>query len=162
MVIVVATFALCWLPYHVYFILGSFNIDIYKQPYIQQVSSYLCVIHWSLTYLPWLSLFFVLTGVSGHFLAGHEFDHVQPHHLLLSKPKVTGRVTPRNHPSPSNSALKTNFSLISTGFVLVSVMHSRGVPSSRCQRRTRWNCSTHTPSESPWHAATAETAHPPK
>lgn len=107
MVIVVATFALCWLPYHIYFILGSFNIDIYKQPYIQQVSSCLCVIHWSLTYLPWISHFFVLTGVSGHFLAGHEFDHVQPHHLLLSKPKVTGRVTPRNHPSPSNSALKT-------------------------------------------------------
>lgn len=39
MVIVVVTFALCWLPYHIYFILGSFNRDIYKQNYIQQVSS---------------------------------------------------------------------------------------------------------------------------
>uniref|UniRef100_A0A7N9AX71 Substance-K receptor n=1 Tax=Mastacembelus armatus TaxID=205130 RepID=A0A7N9AX71_9TELE len=37
MVIVVVTFTLCWLPYHIYFILGSFNIDIYKQHYIQQV-----------------------------------------------------------------------------------------------------------------------------
>lgn len=39
MVVVVVTFALCWLPYHIYFILGSFNRDIYKQHYIQQVSS---------------------------------------------------------------------------------------------------------------------------
>lgn len=39
MVVVVLTFALCWLPYHIYFILGSFNRDIYKQHYIQQVSS---------------------------------------------------------------------------------------------------------------------------
>uniref|UniRef100_A0A672YFT1 Substance-K receptor n=1 Tax=Sphaeramia orbicularis TaxID=375764 RepID=A0A672YFT1_9TELE len=37
MVVVVATFALCWLPYHIYFILGTFNTDIYKQQYIQQV-----------------------------------------------------------------------------------------------------------------------------
>ncbi|CAL8363439.1 unnamed protein product [Gadus morhua 'NCC'] len=37
MVVVVTTFALCWLPYHIYFILGSFNKDIYKQHYIQQV-----------------------------------------------------------------------------------------------------------------------------
>lgn len=48
MVVVVVTFALCWLPYHVYFILGSFNIDIYKQHYIQQVSSCLGVAHASL------------------------------------------------------------------------------------------------------------------
>lgn len=39
MVMVVVTFALCWMPYHIYFILGSFNRDIYKQNYIQQVSS---------------------------------------------------------------------------------------------------------------------------
>ncbi|XP_074523315.1 substance-K receptor [Halichoeres trimaculatus] len=37
MVVVVVTFALCWLPYHIYFILGSFNLDIYKKHYIQQV-----------------------------------------------------------------------------------------------------------------------------
>ncbi|MBN3295898.1 substance-K receptor [Amia ocellicauda] len=37
MIVVVLTFALCWLPYHLYFILGSFNNDIYKQKYIQQV-----------------------------------------------------------------------------------------------------------------------------
>ncbi|XP_071401227.1 substance-K receptor isoform X1 [Centroberyx affinis] len=43
MVVVVMTFALCWLPYHVYFILGSFNRDIYKQHYIQQVGLFLCL-----------------------------------------------------------------------------------------------------------------------
>ncbi|MGH0136373.1 UNVERIFIED_CONTAM: hypothetical protein FKN15_060972 [Acipenser sinensis] len=37
MIVVVVTFALCWLPFHAYFILGSFNKDIYKQKYIQQV-----------------------------------------------------------------------------------------------------------------------------
>lgn len=51
MVVVVVTFALCWLPYHIYFILGSFNRDIYKQHYIQQVRSCLPVILFSLIYL---------------------------------------------------------------------------------------------------------------
>lgn len=37
MIVVVMTFALCWLPYHIYFILGSFNKEIYMQTYIQQV-----------------------------------------------------------------------------------------------------------------------------
>ena len=37
MMVVVVTFALCWLPYHLYFILAIFNKDIYKQQYIQQV-----------------------------------------------------------------------------------------------------------------------------
>ncbi|MBN3278787.1 NK3R protein, partial [Polyodon spathula] len=37
MIVVVVTFALCWLPFHLYFMLGSFNRDIYKQKYIQQV-----------------------------------------------------------------------------------------------------------------------------
>ncbi|CDQ75558.1 unnamed protein product [Oncorhynchus mykiss] len=37
MIVVVTTFALCWLPYHIYFILGSFNIEIYMQTYIQQI-----------------------------------------------------------------------------------------------------------------------------
>ncbi len=37
------------------------------------------------------------TGLFVHLLAGHEFHYVQPHHLLLSKPKVnahyiTGRI----------------------------------------------------------------------
>uniref|UniRef100_A0A8C3EZ97 Substance-K receptor n=1 Tax=Chrysemys picta bellii TaxID=8478 RepID=A0A8C3EZ97_CHRPI len=36
-VIVVITFAVCWLPYHLYFILGSFREEIYQQKYIQQV-----------------------------------------------------------------------------------------------------------------------------
>ncbi|XP_059804012.1 substance-K receptor isoform X1 [Hypanus sabinus] len=37
MIVVVLTFAVCWLPYHLYFILGSFNKDIYFTTYIQQV-----------------------------------------------------------------------------------------------------------------------------
>lgn len=45
MVVVVVTFALCWLPYHVYFILGSFNKEIYKEHYIQQVSIFLWTRH---------------------------------------------------------------------------------------------------------------------
>ncbi|XP_067858878.1 substance-K receptor [Heptranchias perlo] len=37
MIVVVLTFAVCWLPYHLYFILGSFITDIYYETYIQQV-----------------------------------------------------------------------------------------------------------------------------
>lgn len=37
MVLVVLTFAICWLPYHLYFILGSFQRDIYYHKFIQQV-----------------------------------------------------------------------------------------------------------------------------
>ncbi|XP_029465523.1 substance-K receptor [Rhinatrema bivittatum] len=37
MIMVVITFAISWLPFHLYFILGHFQEDIYKQKYIQQV-----------------------------------------------------------------------------------------------------------------------------
>ncbi|XP_006837524.1 PREDICTED: substance-K receptor [Chrysochloris asiatica] len=37
MVLVVVTFAVCWLPYHLYFILGNFREDIYCHKFIQQV-----------------------------------------------------------------------------------------------------------------------------
>ncbi|XP_043836200.1 substance-K receptor [Dromiciops gliroides] len=37
MVVVVVTFAICWLPYHLYFILGTFRQDIYCHKFIQQV-----------------------------------------------------------------------------------------------------------------------------
>ncbi|XP_019480072.1 PREDICTED: substance-K receptor [Hipposideros armiger] len=37
MVLVVVIFAICWLPYHLYFILGSFQEDIYCHKFIQQV-----------------------------------------------------------------------------------------------------------------------------
>ncbi|KAL4640872.1 substance-K receptor [Arapaima gigas] len=37
MIVVVLTFAFCWLPFHIYFLLGSFNKDIYRRKYIQQV-----------------------------------------------------------------------------------------------------------------------------
>ncbi|XP_004681129.1 PREDICTED: substance-K receptor [Condylura cristata] len=37
MVLVVVTFAICWLPYHFYFILDKFWKDIYHQKFIQQV-----------------------------------------------------------------------------------------------------------------------------
>lgn len=90
MVVVVMTFALCWLPYHIYFILGTFNRDIYKQHYIQQVSSCLSVcISWhSDLYIDWGLFLLFLSGVSGHILVGYEFNNVQSYHLLLSKPKV--------------------------------------------------------------------------
>ncbi|KAG8507388.1 Substance-K receptor [Galemys pyrenaicus] len=37
MVLVVVTFAICWLPYHLYFILGNIQKDIYCHKFIQQV-----------------------------------------------------------------------------------------------------------------------------
>ncbi|KAM6395670.1 substance-P receptor [Rhynochetos jubatus] len=37
MIIVVCTFALCWLPYHIYFTLQYFNHEWYLQKFIQQV-----------------------------------------------------------------------------------------------------------------------------
>ncbi|XP_042329996.1 substance-P receptor isoform X1 [Sceloporus undulatus] len=37
MIVVVCTFAICWLPFNVYFLLQYFNIDWYQQKYIQQV-----------------------------------------------------------------------------------------------------------------------------
>ncbi|KAM9700182.1 LOW QUALITY PROTEIN: substance-P receptor-like [Menidia menidia] len=37
MVVVVVTFALCWLPYHVYFLLHQFVPEVLEQRYIQQV-----------------------------------------------------------------------------------------------------------------------------
>ncbi|XP_071392020.1 substance-P receptor-like [Centroberyx affinis] len=37
MIVVVCTFAVCWLPYHVYFLLHQFFPDSFEQRYIQQV-----------------------------------------------------------------------------------------------------------------------------
>ncbi|TKS85059.1 Substance-P receptor [Collichthys lucidus] len=37
MIVVVCTFAVCWLPYHVYFLLHQFFPDLFEQRYIQQV-----------------------------------------------------------------------------------------------------------------------------
>ncbi|KFV86558.1 Substance-P receptor, partial [Struthio camelus australis] len=37
MIIVVCTFALCWLPYHIYFTLQYFNPEWYLQKFIQQI-----------------------------------------------------------------------------------------------------------------------------
>ncbi|KAK5900337.1 hypothetical protein CgunFtcFv8_025301 [Champsocephalus gunnari] len=37
MVVVVCTFALCWLPYHVYFLLHEFFPELFEKRYIQQV-----------------------------------------------------------------------------------------------------------------------------
>ena len=89
--------------------------------------------------------FLSLSGVFGHILVGDEFHHVQPDHLLLSEPKVKDIFTPKN--TSSSSVPKPILPCFSAGFVLVSVMRFLGVPSSKCQRRTGWSCSTHTPSE---------------
>uniref|UniRef100_H3A6U7 Substance-P receptor n=1 Tax=Latimeria chalumnae TaxID=7897 RepID=H3A6U7_LATCH len=37
MIVVVCTFAICWLPYHVYFLLQHFHPELYEQKFIQQV-----------------------------------------------------------------------------------------------------------------------------
>ncbi|XP_041066158.1 substance-P receptor-like [Carcharodon carcharias] len=42
MIVVVTTFAVCWLPYHIYFLLYLFHPEIYQKKYIQQV--YLAII----------------------------------------------------------------------------------------------------------------------
>ncbi|KAF0038834.1 hypothetical protein F2P81_009318 [Scophthalmus maximus] len=42
MIVVVCTFAVCWLPYHVYFLLHQFFPDLFEQRYMQQV--YLAVL----------------------------------------------------------------------------------------------------------------------
>ena len=42
MIVVVCTFAVCWLPFHIYFILQHFNEELYRKKYIQQV--YLAVL----------------------------------------------------------------------------------------------------------------------
>ncbi|XP_072834999.2 substance-P receptor [Pogona vitticeps] len=42
MIVVVCTFAVCWLPFHIYFILQHFNEELYQKKYIQQV--YLAVL----------------------------------------------------------------------------------------------------------------------
>ncbi|XP_078094691.1 substance-P receptor-like isoform X2 [Mustelus asterias] len=42
MIVVVSTFAVCWLPYHIYFLLYLFHPEIYQKRYIQQV--YLAII----------------------------------------------------------------------------------------------------------------------
>uniref|UniRef100_A0A3B5BMW3 Substance-P receptor n=1 Tax=Stegastes partitus TaxID=144197 RepID=A0A3B5BMW3_9TELE len=37
MIVVVCTFAICWLPYHVYFLLHQFFPDMFEEQFIQQV-----------------------------------------------------------------------------------------------------------------------------
>lgn len=37
MIIVVCTFAVCWLPYHIYFLLHQFFPEMLEQVFIQQV-----------------------------------------------------------------------------------------------------------------------------
>ncbi|XP_072916261.1 substance-P receptor-like [Hemitrygon akajei] len=37
MIVVVTTFAVCWFPFHIYFLLSLFHSDIYLEKYIQQV-----------------------------------------------------------------------------------------------------------------------------
>ncbi|XP_051896923.1 substance-P receptor-like [Pristis pectinata] len=37
MIVVVTTFAVCWLPFHIYFLLSLFHPEIYQEKYIQQV-----------------------------------------------------------------------------------------------------------------------------
>jgi len=36
MIVVVCTFAICWLPYHVYFLLHQFSPHIFEEVFVQQ------------------------------------------------------------------------------------------------------------------------------
>ena len=36
MIVVVCTFAICWLPYHVYFLLHEFFPELFEEKFIQQ------------------------------------------------------------------------------------------------------------------------------
>lgn len=159
MVVVVVTFALCWLPYHVYFILGSFNIDIYKQHYIQQVSSFLSVV---------LASPVVIYGMYYGFISRciwpfSGWQWAQPCTTPLftavwTKGEVFIHSEKCCYPKISENVWKSFF----IDFVQVSDTHLHGVLSSKCLMRTRWNCSTRTPSGSPWRAATTEIARKPK
>lgn len=159
MVVVVVTFALCWLPYHIYFILGSFNRDIYKQHYIQQVSS--CLSVWYLQFLVWfINVSFTCQVYLAIFWLAMSSTMYNPiiYCCLNQRYKTYSHLETHQLSPPKKEEKKENqFSPLSADFVLVSVMHLLGVPSSKCRRRTRWNCSTHTPSEWPWHAVTAKT-----
>lgn len=37
MIVVVCTFAICWLPYHIYFLLYHFFPDMFIESFIQQI-----------------------------------------------------------------------------------------------------------------------------
>lgn len=37
MIVVVCTFAICWLPFHIFFLLPYINPDLYVKKFIQQV-----------------------------------------------------------------------------------------------------------------------------
>ncbi|KAJ1217429.1 hypothetical protein NDU88_005023, partial [Pleurodeles waltl] len=37
MIVVVVTFAICWLPYHIYFIVTTLNRQLNRWKYIQQI-----------------------------------------------------------------------------------------------------------------------------
>ncbi|XP_059755672.1 substance-K receptor [Balaenoptera ricei] len=63
MVLVVVTFAICWLPYHLYFILGSFQEDVYCHKFIQQV--YLALF--------WLAMSFTMYNPIIYCCLNHRF-----------------------------------------------------------------------------------------
>uniref|UniRef100_A0A7M4EHQ8 Tachykinin receptor 2 n=1 Tax=Crocodylus porosus TaxID=8502 RepID=A0A7M4EHQ8_CROPO len=76
MVTVVITVAVCWLPYHLYFIFGIFKEDMYKQQYIQQVhlAVFLAAMS-STTYNP--IIYCCLNQTLGFRLAFHGFLSIQ-------------------------------------------------------------------------------------
>uniref|UniRef100_A0A1A8V9H1 Neuromedin-K receptor n=1 Tax=Nothobranchius furzeri TaxID=105023 RepID=A0A1A8V9H1_NOTFU len=68
MIIVVVTFALCWLPYHVYFILTGLNKRLVKWKYIQQV--YLSVLWLSMSSTMYNPIIYCC--LNGRFRAGFK------------------------------------------------------------------------------------------
>uniref|UniRef100_A0A3Q1JKT7 G-protein coupled receptors family 1 profile domain-containing protein n=1 Tax=Anabas testudineus TaxID=64144 RepID=A0A3Q1JKT7_ANATE len=119
MVVVVVTFALCWLPYHIYFILGSFNRDIYKQHYIQQVGV-------------WLSFFFSFCRFRAgfrHAFAWCPFIKVSEEDKMELQHTHTFRVTMtrshRSHSSHAHASIKSNTNIFDANLAVTSELNTK-------------------------------------
>ncbi|XP_042096802.1 substance-K receptor isoform X3 [Ovis aries] len=131
MVLVVVTFAICWLPYHLYFILGTFQEDIYCHKFIQQVYLALFWLAMSSTmYNPiiYCCLNHRATG-GGTNVRSALLQHRSLHLLGTDHPVVCLSL---HHTGP-------HLFLLLTGFALDSGLLSVAVHGSRQPRRTRWS-----------------------
>ncbi|KAF4071287.1 hypothetical protein AMELA_G00271280 [Ameiurus melas] len=99
MIVVVVTFALCWLPYHVYFIVTGLNKQLNKRKSIQQV--YLSVLWLAMSSTMYNPIIYCC--LNNRFRAGFKrafrwcpFIHVSTYDELELR---TARLHPRNHSS---------------------------------------------------------------
>ncbi|KTG03524.1 hypothetical protein cypCar_00022910 [Cyprinus carpio] len=99
MIVVVVTFALCWLPYHIYFIVTGLNKRLNKWKFIQQV--YLSVLWLAMSSTMYNPIIYCC--LNGRFRAGFKrafrwcpFIHVSSYDELELRPT---RLHPRNQSS---------------------------------------------------------------